>query len=116
MNNISIIGRTTKEAELRYTPQGTAVAIFSIAVNEGFGDKKKTYFFNVQAWEKTAENVSQYVRKGNKIGVSGSLRQDRWEDDSGKKCQKVYINASRVEFLESKPKENGSQQDDGWGE
>ena len=98
MNNISIIGRTTKDIELRYTTTGIAVATFSIAVNDGFGDKKKVYFFDVQAWKKIAENISKFVSKGDKIGVFGSLQQQRWEKD-GKKYSKVIINAFGVEFF-----------------
>ncbi len=104
MNSVCLIGNLTKDPELRYTPQGTAVSVLSIAVNEGYGDKKETHFFQCQVWGKTAENCNQYLTKGSKVGITGSLRQQRWEKDGNKKS-KIIINAQRIEFLTTKNKE-----------
>lgn len=101
MNNVCIIGNLTKDVELRYTPQGTAVGQFSIAVNEL---KDEVSFFEVVCFGKTAENCQQYIAKGSKVGVSGRLKQDRWEKD-GQKRSKVRVIAQRVEFLNKKREE-----------
>ena len=105
MNQVCLIGRATKDPEIRYTQVGDAVANFSIAVDEGYGDKKKACFFEITCWRKTAENVTKYVKKGNKVGITGSLKQDTWEKDGVKKSR-ISITAFQVEFLESKPKDD----------
>jgi len=103
MNIITIIGRLTKDIELRYTPSGTAVTTMSIAVNEGYGEKQKTYFFNAVVWDKQAENCEKFLSKGAKIAIIGALIQRSWEDkESGKKRSAVEIRANYVEFLETK--------------
>ena len=86
MNSVNVIGRVTKDIELRYLPaNNTAVCSFSIAVNDGFGDKQKTYFFNCQAWQKTAENIVKFFSKGDLIGLSGKLATRDWTDKESKK-------------------------------
>jgi single-strand DNA-binding protein len=101
MNSVNIIGNITKDIELKYTQNNKAVVTVSIAVNEGFGDNQKTYFLDVQVWEKQAENLAKYCSKGSKIAVSGKLVQQTWEYD-GKKQSKVLIQANNVMFLDSK--------------
>jgi single-strand DNA-binding protein len=101
MNNVNIIGNITKDIELKYTQNNKAVTTVSIAVNEGFGDNQKTYFLDVQVWEKQAENLAKYCSKGSKIAVSGKLVQQTWEYE-GKKQSKVLIQANNVMFLDSK--------------
>ena len=101
MNNTNIIGNLTKDVELKYTQNNKAVVTVSIAVNEGFGDNQKTYFIDVQVWEKQAENLAKYCGKGSKIAVSGKLIQQTWEYE-GKKQSKVLIQAFNITFLDSK--------------
>jgi single-strand DNA-binding protein len=101
MNNVNIIGNITKDIELKYTQNNKAVVTVSIAVNEGYGDNQKTYFIDVQIWEKLAENLAKYCGKGSKIAVSGKLIQQSWEYE-GKKQSKVLIQANNVMFLDSK--------------
>jgi len=103
MNHIGISGNLTKDVELRYIPNGTAVASFSIAVNEKYNDKDIVHFFEVTVWGKTAENCTEYIGKGSKVLIEGSLKQESWEKD-GQKHYRVKINAHRVEFI-GKPKE-----------
>jgi single-strand DNA-binding protein len=105
MNKFMGIGRWTKDIDLKYLNDGTAVAKSTIAIDEGYGDKKKTHFFNVTMWKKTAEAVANYSGKGKKIAVEGRLQQRTWEKD-GVKQYAVEIVAEQVEFME--PKE-GSQ-------
>lgn len=101
MNNVNIIGNITKDIELKQTANGKSVATVSIAVNEGFGDKQTAHYFEVQVWEKQAENLAQYCGKGSKIAVSGKLIQQRWEYE-GANRSKVLIQAFDITFLDTK--------------
>ena len=107
MNNVSMIAHLTRDVELRYTPQGTAVATIGVAVNDGFGDKKQSFFFNVVVWKDLAERCNQYLSKGKKIAVTGKLTQRSWENTEGKRQSVVEILAFNVEFLS--PKEEVAQ-------
>jgi len=103
MNSINIIGRLGRDPEKRFTSGGTAVANFTIAVDDGFGEKKTTNWFQVTAWSKTAEFVDQYFKKGSKIAITGRLQEQTWQDkNSGEKRSKVLIVAERVSFVDSK--------------
>jgi single-strand DNA-binding protein len=104
MNSVTLVGRLTADPELRFTNTGTAVCEFSIAVDRVGTDE--TDFFDVVAWAKTAEAVSAYLAKGHQVGVSGSLRQHRWETPEGDKRSRVKVNANQVDFLT--PKSNGT--------
>jgi len=104
MNKVIVSGNLTKEPELRYLPDGTAVGSFSIAVNEKYKDKETVSFFDVTVWGKTAENCGQYIFKGSKVLIEGRLKQESWEDKEGKKQYRIKIIAQRVEFI-GKPKE-----------
>lgn len=100
MNNVSIIGNLTRDPELRYTPSGKAVTDINVAVNSGYGDKKETVFLDVTVWDKTAENVCEYLAKGRQVAVTGRLVQDNWEDrETGQKRSKIKLVASTVEFI-----------------
>ena len=126
MNTVNLIGRTTADLELKYTPSGKAVAKFSIAISKirmAEGEKKEEVsFIEVQVWEKLAENTYNYVKKGHRIGVVGELKQDRWEQEDGTKRNKLYVIARNVEFLETKPKTNEAENsapdnnNNGWAE
>ena len=93
----------------RYTPSEMAVAKFNIAVDDGYGEKKKTYFIPVTVFGKQAENCEKFVSKGNRIGVTGKIVTGSYEKD-GRKVYTTDVVADRVEFLEraekSQPKEN----------
>lgn len=105
MNSSNLIGNLTREPELRYIEGGTAVCELSVAVNETWKTKdgeKKEYvsFIDVKVWGKQGENCAEYLSKGRAVGITGKLRQDRWEDkDTGKGRSKLYIVASNVKFL-----------------
>lgn len=110
MNNINIIGRVTKDIELRYLPaNNTPVCSFSIAVDDGFGDKKKTYFFNCQAWQKTAENIVKFFNKGDLIGISGRLTTREWTDKDDKKRIITEIVVNDFTFCNGKKSESESK-------
>ena len=103
MNSVNLTGRLTRDAELKFLNTGMAVSKFSIAVNR-YGGKDKpeeVSFFDVTLWGKAAEAVSQYLTKGKKVGISGEIKQERWEQD-GQARSKVAITANNVYLLESK--------------
>jgi single-strand DNA-binding protein len=103
MNNVSIIGRLTKDVELRYIPStNTPVCSFDIAVDDGWGEKKKTFFFKCQAWQKTAENIVKFFSKGDLIGLSGRLSTRDWTDKDGKKHTVTEIVVNDFTFCNGK--------------
>lgn len=101
MNKWIGIGRTTKAPELRRTPTGKAVATFTLAIDDGYGEKKTTDFVDVVVWEKLAENCSRYLAKGAKVAVTGKIKKRSYDKD-GRKVWVTEIRAYEVEFLESK--------------
>lgn len=106
MNNINVIGRIVRDIDLKFLSSGKALAKFTVAV-DSFNDY--TNFFNVQVWGDQAENAAKYVGKGNKVGITGELRQNRWEDDSGNKRDNVVINARNIDYLEFRDKKQDSK-------
>jgi single-strand DNA-binding protein len=104
INRVILVGRLTRNAELKYTNNGSAVSRFGIAINQR---RKKddqwvdeAHFFDVVVWGKTAESLNQYLLKGKQIGIEGQLRQDRWEQD-GQSRSKVEIVATNIMLLGS---------------
>lgn len=121
MNNISIIGRLTRDAEVTYTPGGMAIANLSIALNRS--EKKGTEwvetadYFDVKVFGNQAKNLGPYLLKGKQIGIEGYLRQERWEKD-GQKKSRVVINANNIQLLGGKDggqSNNNGGYDDGYG-
>jgi single-strand DNA-binding protein len=102
LNRVILIGRLTRDAELKYTASGQAVGNFSIAVDRriksGDGWVNEANFFDVTLWGKTAESLGKYLVKGKQVAIDGELRQDRWEQD-GQNRQKVVIVAQNVQLL-----------------
>jgi len=102
INKAIIMGRLTHEPELRQTGTGHSVCSFSIAVNNGYGENRRTDFINCVAWNKTAEFVSRYFTKGKMIIVIGRITTRAWEDKNGKRCYATDVVADEVSFGESK--------------
>lgn len=101
MNSVILIGRTTREVELRYTTNQTAVARFSLAVERPVKDgEKKADFPNIIVFGKQAENCEKYLAKGRKVAVQGRLQTGSYEDKDGKRVYTTDVIAERVEFLE----------------
>jgi len=102
VNHVVLIGRLTRDAELKYTAGGQAVCKFSIAVNrrKKNGDQweDEANFFDIVLWGKQGESLQSYLVKGKMIGVDGELRQDRWQQD-GQNRSKVEIVASYIQLL-----------------
>lgn len=100
MNTVNIIGRFTRDPELKFGTSGTAYSRFSIAVNRKT-DKDKVDFFNCVAFKKTAEIIGEYFRKGNLIGITGSLQTNEYEVN-GEKKKSIDIFVENITFLEKK--------------
>lgn len=112
MNIVAITGRITKDLELKQAGQ-TQVINFSMAVENPY-KKDDASFFEIVAFGKTAELLNKYCGKGSKIGVDGTLKQDRFTDKEGNNRSVVRITANRIEFLDTKGQSNGqSQQQNG---
>ena len=94
-----VLGHVGRDAEMRYTQTGKAVAEFSVAVNIGYGDNKKTQWWSVTAWEKLAETCNQYVKTGMLVLVEGHAEMQEWEDKEGQHKSKLIIVARDVRFL-----------------
>lgn len=110
MNNVSLIGRMTADPEIRYTA-GTqmAVAKFRIAIDDGYGEKKRTNFVPVTVFGKSAENCEKFLKKGLLVGVQGKIQTGSYEKD-GKKNYTFDVIAERVEFLQWADGGNKTQQ------
>lgn len=103
MNNVVLIGRLTKDVELKYTPQGSPVANITVAVDRYSKNGDKTAdFINVVVWGKSAENLAQYKNKGDQIAVEGSLRTRSYEAQDGSKRYVTEVLAQRVEYIGSR--------------
>lgn len=103
-NKVLLIGNLTKDPELRYTPQGTAVANLRLALNRKFKDrnqqvKEEVCFVTAVVWDKQAETCNQYLHKGSPVLVEGRLQSRSWEDASGQKRSVLEVRAERVQFL-----------------
>ena len=106
MNQIIIMGRMTRDPELRHTPNGVSVASFTLAVDRGFtpkdGGDRQTDFIDVVAWRNTAEFVSKYFVKGQMTAVVGRLQIRDWVDKEGNKRRSAEIIAESIHFTESR--------------
>ena len=106
MNKCIIVGRITKDLELKETNKGTKVCEFTLATNRPM-DREKADFINVIVWDKQAENLCKYQKKGNLIAVFGEIRTDSYEVE-GKKRYKTYVLCNQLEYLSKY--EGGNQQ------
>ena len=120
-NKCIFIGNLTRNIELRYTPSGTPVGSFGLAVNRRFkqGDelKEEVCFIDVVVFGKQAENATKYLSKGSKVTVEGRLQQRRWEKEAGDKRSKHEVVAENIVYLDGTKgnggQNEGAQKDDG---
>ena len=103
MNKVILMGRLTAEPESKQVSDKT-VTNFTLAIDSGWGDNKHTNFITCAAWGKTGEAIISYVHKGNRLLVSGTLYQSRWEKD-GKKNSRLTVTVGEFEFIERKTDE-----------
>lgn len=99
MNNVTLVGRTTKDMELKTLNSGSKIVSFCLAVEKRTKEGKAADFIDCVAWGKTAELVAQYVKKGDRIGLVGSISTRQFEDQQGNKRKAVEVLVDRVEFM-----------------
>ncbi|SHJ93613.1 single-stranded DNA-binding protein [Paramaledivibacter caminithermalis] len=101
MNSVVLIGRLTRDPELRFTAgSGRAVATFTIAVDRPYSKNNETDFFRVVVWGKPGENCANYLAKGRLVGVQGRIQNNNYQTSTGEKRYTTEIVADRVQFLE----------------
>jgi len=110
MNKAILIGRLTKDPELRTTPTGRNVCQFSIAVNRTYtsaSGEREADFINCVVWDKQAENLAKYQKKGNQIAVDGRIQTRNYDDNNGKKVYVTEVLVNNISFLDAKGTGNG---------
>ena len=111
MNKVFLIGRLTRDPELRYTSSNLPVASFTVAVNRSYTNQageREADFINVVVWRKQAENIKNYLKQGSQIAIDGRIQTRSYDDSEGKKRYVTEVVADNVQFLDSK----GSKNDD----
>lgn len=106
MNKVFLIGNLGQEPEMKYFETGSKVTKFSLALR-GYDKKEQketTDWVNCEAWNKTAETIGEYCKKGHKVAVEGSLKTQQWQDEAGNKKSKTFVLVSRIELLIAKNK------------
>ena len=91
MNNYSTIGRLTRDPETKFTPQGKGITSFAIAMDVGFGDKKKTIFWECKLWGERGETFTKYVFKGHQVGIEARIEQEEWVDKATQEQRKKLV-------------------------
>lgn len=107
MNQVTLLGRLTRDPELKYTPSGKAFCRFSIAINREF-NREETDFINCVAWDKRAETIAEYLRKGRRILVQGRIQTGSYDKD-GQKVYTTDIIVDKFEFIDSANSNNNGQ-------
>jgi single-strand binding protein len=113
INNVVLVGRMTKEAELRYTPSNIAVATFTLAVNRDFkgeNGEREADFINVVLWRQAAENLANWAKKGSLVGVTGRIQTRNYDNQQGQRVYVTEVVAERFQLLESKGDNQGQTQ------
>lgn len=109
INRVILVGRLTKDPDLRYTANGVPVATFTLAVNRNFkkdNGEQEADFINVVVWRKPAENVANFLKKGSLAGVDGRIQTRNFEGQDGKRVYVTEVVAESVQFLEPKNRSN----------
>ena len=113
LNKVMLIGNLTRDPELRYIPNGSAVADVSLAVNREWTDREggkqsETCYVDIVAWRRLAEICDQYLSKGSLVFIEGRLQLDTWETQQGEKRSKHRVVASNMQLLDRKGRETGA--------
>lgn len=111
MNRVVLVGRLTKDPELKYTPNGVPVARFTLAVNRTFSNQqgeREADFINCVVWRRSAENVANFLKKGSLAGVDGRIQTSSFEGQDGKRVFMTEVVAESVQFLEPKNASSGN--------
>lgn len=113
INNTVLVGRLTKDVELRYTPSNVAVATFTLAVNRNFkseNGEREADFINCVMWRQQAENLANWAKKGALIGVTGRIQTRSYDNQQGQRVYVTEVVAEQFQLLESKGQGNQGQQ------
>ena len=113
INNLTLIGRLTKDVELKYTPANQAVAQFTLAVNRTFKNangERESDFINCVIWRKSAENFANFVKKGALIGITGRIQTRNYENQQGQRVYITEVIAENFQMLESRNQQQEQQQ------
>ena len=105
MNKVFLIGRLTRDPELRYTGSNIPVATFSLAVNRNFSNQageREADFINIVVWNKQAENCKNYLNKGSQVAIDGRIQVSKYQDQSGQNRYRTEVVANNVQFLDTK--------------
>lgn len=116
LNRVVLVGRLTKDPDLRYTSSGVAVATFTLAVNRTFNNQqgeREADFISCVVWRKQAENVANFLKKGSLAGVDGRIQTRNYEGQDGKRVYVTEVVAESVQFLEPKGSAGGGKNDFG---
>lgn len=112
INNVVLVGRMTRDAELRYTNSNIAVATFTLAVNRPFKNEageREADFINVVIWRQPAENLANWAKKGSLIGITGSIQTRNYENQQGQRVYVTEVVASNFQLLESRNSQQSNQ-------
>lgn len=118
INNVVLVGRLTKDPDLRYTANGAAVASFSLAVNRNFTNasgEREADFINCVIWRKPAETLANYAKKGSLIGVTGRIQTRNYENQEGKRVYVTEVVAENFQLLERRDANNSGTGGQGGG-
>lgn len=113
INSVSLVGRLTKDPQLKYTPSGIVHTGFIVAVNRPFSNQqgeRQADFIKVRVWRKQAENVVKYLQKGSLVGITGRLQTERFQGNDGKTVYTTEVVADNLAFLEPSRRNSDSQQ------
>lgn len=105
INNVVLVGRLTRDAELRYTPQNQAVATFNLAVNRNFKNQsgeREADFINIVIWRQQAENLANWTKKGSLIGITGCIQTRSYENQQGQRVYVTEVVADSFQILEKR--------------
>ena len=113
INNVTLVGRLTKDVELKYTPANQAVAQFTLAVNRTFKNangERESDFINCVIWRNSAENFANWAKKGALIGITGRIQTRNYENQQGQRVYVTEVIAENFQMLESRNQQQGQQQ------
>ena len=113
INNVVLVGRLTKDVELRYTPANQAVATFTLAVNRTFKNangEREADFINVVIWRQSAENLANWAKKGALLGITGRIQTRNYENTQGQRVYVTEVVAENFQMLESRNQQQGQSQ------
>jgi single-strand DNA-binding protein len=112
INQVTLVGRLTKDPDLRITPEGTSVVNLTLAVNRQFKNQNGEYdtdFVHCTIWRKTAENTANYCRKGSVLGITGKIHTRNYQNQEGKRVYVTEVVAETVQFLSHRPSQEGQR-------